>query len=428
MNAPALRSYQFSATYPESALLAIARSAAAAGRLGRFYTTLVGRPGIEAWAGRLPLAPVRAALGRELDRRRLDGIPRERVVTLAKGRDVVHRMATQLPAADRLVPTLEHRLKTDFDSRVSARVDGAPGDVIFAMEEAAELTIKAAHRGGMSVVLHIVNSHPADKNRYLAELGNLPISHPEMVPPTVVERIQRELAAADVVLVPSQMVAEQMVRSGLDSDKLRVLRYGVDASFFRPAPPPAVKTGPLTCLFVGQVCHRKGIAVLAEASRNLKHEGVRFLLAGPCRNRELLGNLPATATWLGPLPRAQVAELMGRADIFFLPTFEDACPLVSLEALASGLPQVITDHAGTADLVKDSGAGLVVPAGDAKALTAAVLRLAVDADLRSAMSQAAAQAALGLATWESYGAEALASVRPGEPLAQAGLKATAVSA
>ena len=119
---------------------------------------------------------------------------------------------------------------------------------------------------------------------------------------------------------------------------------------------------------------------------------------------------------------------MGRADIFVLPSLEDACPLVSLEALASGLPQVISDHAGTADLVKASGAGLVLPAGDAAALTAAVLRLAADADRRSAMSRSATSAARRLASWESYGAEALASVLPGKRFASAGAKATAVSA
>ena len=216
MSSPTLPRFQFSATYPEPALLAIARSAAATGRLDRLYTTLVGGPGTETWARRLPVPSLRASLGRELDRRRLDGIPRETVVTLARGRDVAHRMATQMPASDRLVPALEHRLKTDFDSRVSARVDGAPGDLIFAMEEAAELTIEAAHRRGMRVVLHVVNGHPTEKNRYLAELGNLPVSHPEMVPATVVGRIQRELAAADIVLVPSEMVAEQMVRSGAE--------------------------------------------------------------------------------------------------------------------------------------------------------------------------------------------------------------------
>ncbi len=428
MTARELPRYRFSATYPETALLAIARSAVSAGRLDRLYTTLVTRPGTETWARRLPVASVRGALNRELDRRRLDGIPHDRIVTLARGRDLFHRMATQLPASDRLVPTLEHRLKTEFDSGVAARIDGAPDDVVFAVEEAAELTIAAAHRRGMRVVLHVVNSHPAHKNRYLAELGKLPRLHPEMVPAEVADRVQRELEAADVVLVPSQMVADQMIGSGIDQDKLRVLRYGVDTRFLKLAPERAASTGPLTCLFVGQVCHRKGVTTLLQASRNLEHDGVRFVLAGPCRSRDLLQNLPANVNWLGPLPSAEVWDLMDRADVLVLPSLEDACPRASLEALASGVPQVITDHAGTADLVRGSGAGDVVAAGDAAALTAAVLRLAVDGDRRARMSAAAAQAALRLATLESYGAEALEMVGPGTPAARPGVKATAVSA
>jgi glycosyltransferase involved in cell wall biosynthesis len=61
--------------------------------------------------------------------------------------------------------------------------------------------------------------------------------------------------------------------------------------------------------------------------------------------------------------RRDIADLMRAADFFVLPSRRDSCPLVLLEALASGLPAIVTDNVGTADLVADK-AGFVMEAPD----------------------------------------------------------------
>lgn len=53
---------------------------------------------------------------------------------------------------------------------------------------------------------------------------------------------------------------------------------------------------------------------------------------------------------------------MREVDAFVLPSVEDAYPLVVLEAMASGLPVVVAENIGTASLVTEPGAGIVVPA------------------------------------------------------------------
>jgi glycosyltransferase involved in cell wall biosynthesis len=91
--------------------------------------------------------------------------------------------------------------------------------------------------------------------------------------------------------------------------------------------------------------------------------------------------------------RRDIANLMRAADFFSLPSRRDSCPLVLLEAMASGLPAIVTTRVGTADLVA-RGAGFVVDdPDDAAAVAAAISTLSRDVEERSRMSRTAREVA-----------------------------------
>jgi glycosyltransferase involved in cell wall biosynthesis len=95
-----------------------------------------------------------------------------------------------------------------------------------------------------------------------------------------------------------------------------------------------------------------------------------------------------------------------------LPTYFEGLPLGVLDALAYGVPAVVTDR-GPGDAVRDGVEGLVIPVGDHGALAAALDRIADDGDLLRAMSEAARARAADF-TWERYAEVALAPFsRPG---------------
>ena len=123
------------------------------------------------------------------------------------------------------------------------------------------------------------------------------------------------------------------------------------------SPSRATSQAKLRCLFVGQVCHRKGVRFLLEAARRLAGLPVTFTLVGPLRSPELMSHLPANVRWKGSQGHQQIADEMRGADVLLLPSLEDAFGLVTMEAMASGLPVVVSDHCGSSELVADGAAG-----------------------------------------------------------------------
>jgi glycosyltransferase involved in cell wall biosynthesis len=111
---------------------------------------------------------------------------------------------------------------------------------------------------------------------------------------------------------------------------------------------------------------------------------------------------------LGALSHAKLADVYRTASVFVLASVEEGMALSVLEALASGVPVIVTENTGAADIVTHGREGLVVPARDPAALADALLQLYEDEPRRRAMAAAAADAAKTW-TWDAYGDRAAAT-------------------
>jgi glycosyltransferase involved in cell wall biosynthesis len=273
------------------------------------------------------------------------------------------------------------------------------------MMASAELTLKAVRQSGRLGVLNFVNSHPFYQNLYLRELAGLSNGHHELIPDGVAKQVEAELEQADLVLVPSRFVANQLTELGVASGRVVVRPYGVDLSKFRPvrggvSRPPGDR---IRCLYMGQISHRKGIKILLDAARRLSGRPVGFTLVGPLVSPELLRDMPANVRWLGAMAHEDAAEQLQLADVFVLPSLEDAYPLVTMEAMATGLPVVVSDHAGTSELITNGLDGLIVPAGQVTPLVEAFQQLLDDQTLRITMGSAARRRIEPDGSWDQYG-------------------------
>jgi alpha-maltose-1-phosphate synthase len=183
----------------------------------------------------------------------------------------------------------------------------------------------------------------------------------------------------DFVLCPSNYVRQSFLSRGFRPEQIIQNIYPVDLSCFTPPAEPRPKDRPFTIISTGALSLRKGTPYMLEAFRMVHREipAVRFLLTSSIHDsvRDLVrkfSDLPID--WSPPLPHRELAARLRNADVFVLPSLEEGLVRTALEAMACGLPVVLTPHTGANDFITSEGAGEVVPIRDAKAIAEALLR------------------------------------------------------
>ncbi|MDP2633033.1 MAG: glycosyltransferase family 4 protein [Candidatus Curtissbacteria bacterium] len=156
-------------------------------------------------------------------------------------------------------------------------------------------------------------------------------------------------------------------------------------------------------LFVGTTINRKGIFDLLEAVKIVqnKNPNVELLIAGTgpgiavAKLKRQIADLNLNARYLGPISFTKRWSILGKSDIFCLPSYQDAYPSAILEAMASGVPVISTREIDSP--IIDGVSGILVKAGDAKSLAAAIEKLINDPNLRERIGQSGKKAVESLA-------------------------------
>ncbi|WP_206491989.1 glycosyltransferase [Rhodococcus sp. KRD162] len=172
-----------------------------------------------------------------------------------------------------------------------------------------------------------------------------------------------------------------------------------------PTLPEKASDRGLEVLFLARLHPRKRADLFVDMAEVIVHEhdSVTCALVGPDAGA---GDAIAKRTgprirWEGPCAPDQTAERMRAAAIYVLPSADEPYPMSVLEAMAVGLPVVVTDTCGLAGDITRIGCGIVVHAGELQPLLDAVRLLLGDEDLRAAMGRrgrAAARTAFGTVT------------------------------
>lgn len=159
---------------------------------------------------------------------------------------------------------------------------------------------------------------------------------------------------------------------------------------------------PYVALYSGNLANKQGLEVLPQVARQLAHRTDLTIAVcgdGPMRAhlQQMAADLPMIRFF--PLqPPDRLGDLLGMADVHVLPQIAGAADLVLpsklTNMLASGRPTIATTGPDTALGQEVTGAGLLVPAGDAPALAAALESLLDDPGRRTALGQAARARAL----------------------------------
>lgn len=296
-----------------------------------------------------------------------------------------------------------------FDRWAARHVDGC--DVWVGFTGFSLFAQRAAQRGARTV-LERGSTHILTQQALLVEEYHRWRCPLAPVDPRMVDRQLREYEEAEHISVPSRFAVQSFLDRGVSADRLLRIPYGADTRLFSPGAPPR---RPFRIVTVG-VSLRKGTPYLLEAAAQLgisgdRHgPGMEICLAGavPPELAPILRHTSARVRVLGALSHPDLAALYRSASVFVLPSVEEGMALSVLEALASGLPVVVTPNTGAGDIITHEREGLIVPVGDAAALARALQELYEDETKRSAMAAAALETARAW-TWDAYGDRAAAA-------------------
>ena len=196
---------------------------------------------------------------------------------------------------------------------------------------------------------------------------------------------RRALAADGHVAVHGQVARELRSVYGLRRP-VTVIQNAVDPAISRPAarrPDGERGRARLNAIWAGQVGYRKGLdvalAAVAEARRDVP--GLRLTVVGVPPGKAADG-----VDWLGVIPQARMAEVYGRADLLLFPTRWESFGLVVIEAMAAGLPVIVSDAIGSG-IVTDGRNGVVISGHDPSRYAEALRRLA-DPAVRATIARA----------------------------------------
>jgi glycosyltransferase involved in cell wall biosynthesis len=258
------------------------------------------------------------------------------------------------------------------------------------------------------------------------------VSTDQLRPPGLPPRRQRYLlrllsACMDGHIAVSTSLKQYLVkRLKFRADKVRVISNWVDPDVFAGASDPtdirmelAIPGDAIVIGCVARFHEQKGHVHLVTAAANVvrRHRQLHFILIGDGVTRvEVEAHVHALKLaphfhFLGQ--RDDVPALLAAMDIFVLPSRYEGLPVSVLEAMSSGKPVVATAVDGTLEAIADRQTGLLVPPGDATALTEALDFLVRRPDVRTSMGIAGRRRVL-----EHFAAEPL--VRQTEALYEGG--------
>jgi glycosyltransferase involved in cell wall biosynthesis len=181
------------------------------------------------------------------------------------------------------------------------------------------------------------------------------------------------LGFADQIWIPTRWGASVLANSGVNPLKIRTVPEGVDTAIFRPGPSRDRAHQTFEFLFVGKWEERKGIKTLLSAftSEFQPSEPVRLTLnCGYDRmlgfsvddlvRQQLAGSHSVSRIRINPrLDQTELISLMQTADAFVLPTRGEGWGLPILEAMACGLPVIVTNHGGHLEFCNEGNAHLI---------------------------------------------------------------------
>lgn len=215
----------------------------------------------------------------------------------------------------------------------------------------------------------------------------------------VLETLQlRECDRADFVMAPSDYVCRSFLEERYPANRLMPTYRGVDGDTFRPG---QKSDSTFRVAFVGLVCVRKGIKYLLEAWSRLQLKNAELVFAGSIHDevRPLLSEYAWKVDVKLQGFLADPVKVYQNSSVFVLPSIVEGSAKVTYEAMACGVPVIVTPNAGS--VARDGQDGFIIPIRDVEALQEKILYFYENEDERRRMGENARKH-METYTWKRY--------------------------
>jgi len=255
-----------------------------------------------------------------------------------------------------------------FDREVARQLP--PGrQAIYAFAAAALKTFRRARALGYTELhLESASAHVRHVRRmYDDAYGSFPIEG-DWLGPQYIARALAEYELADVIWVNSEYARQTFLAEGVPAAKLRRRVLTIDPRF-QPGTCRLAKSG-LRVVYVGSLSVSKGVPVLLEAFARVPDRDARLTLVGGSATRSMARLLAVTKA---RDPRVRVGPgdplpHLHAADVYVHPSYSDGFGYAPAEALACGVPVIVTEDTGMKELISTGRNGWVVPTGSWQAI------------------------------------------------------------
>lgn len=179
--------------------------------------------------------------------------------------------------------------------------------------------------------------------------------------------------------IQPQLICNAFIyRSGIPEERILHLPYPVDLTKFTAEPNAGLMKQPLRVVCTGAVSIRKGFPYLLEAMRLIRKERDAILMLTdsihPSMRQILSKYSDIPIEWAPMLPHDKLADRLKSAHVFALLSIEEGLARTALEAIACGVPAVLSTHTGASDFIEPGVNGEIVPIRDAQAAAEAIVK------------------------------------------------------
>ncbi len=297
------------------------------------------------------------------------------------------------------------QVEKDHDKCVSKRLSKLLPTIFIGYEKSCLESFKVIKKAGGITILDLAQVH-------FKYLENLRLQEPTFTDLFEDENLFKEINKvkeleyeyADYILTLSTFAKNTLIANGVKETKIKVLNLGYNPSIFYPKSSYYQSEG-LKLIYTGTFTKRKGIELLLQAIKELNLAKLDLVIIGPLLDgADLFTKYAGLFTYFDFLHHEELVMHLRQSDVYVFPSYLDSWAMTVVEAMACGLPVIVTESTGAKDAVREGESGFIIPTGDLDSLKEKILFFYNNKVKIKEMGECAVKSAK-LYTWENYYSE-----------------------